>query len=242
MKEPTEKELEGIRERAKDVTAKLAAKGKDAPTVAIEFAGSPKAGKSTNIDTVAHFFKRLGLKVWAPTEGASKRTPYHLKHDLVAYNAWALNYAISELLIGYHNVDKHNLVILDRGPFDSLAWMNLLKDKGELDDDELSRIERFALHPKWTNLINRLYLFTCSPEESMNREHASKLVKLAGSAVNKDFLSRLLNQYQALEKRLKGEYGEKILPIDTTSGSSPKMSAFTIAEDVVRVFEAKLSA
>ena len=38
----------------------------------VEFAGSPKAGKSTTIDIVTHFFKRTGFKTWAPTEGASK--------------------------------------------------------------------------------------------------------------------------------------------------------------------------
>jgi thymidylate kinase len=240
MNKPTSDDLDDLRQRAERIAQSLAAKGQDAPTVAIEFAGSPKAGKSTNIDTVTHFFKRLGLKVWAPTEGASKRTPYHLKRDLVAYNAWALNYAISELLIGYHNVDKQHLVILDRGPFDSLAWMSLLRDKGELSDDEYQRIEGFSLHPKWIELIDRLYLFTCEPAESLNREHATKLVELEGSAVNDDFLTKLLNQYKALEQKLALSYGDKIMALDTTSGSSPKQSAFNVAKDVVGVFEKRL--
>ena len=78
----------------------------DAPPVVIEFSGSPKSGKTTNIDIVCHFMKRMGFKIWAPTEGASKRTPYHLKSDLVAFNTWSLNYAISELIVAYHNVDR----------------------------------------------------------------------------------------------------------------------------------------
>jgi putative protein kinase ArgK-like GTPase of G3E family len=48
----------------------------------IEFAGTPKSGKSTCIDTVSHFFRRNGYKVLTPTEGASKRTPYYLKENL----------------------------------------------------------------------------------------------------------------------------------------------------------------
>jgi putative protein kinase ArgK-like GTPase of G3E family len=55
----------------------------------VEFAGTPKSGKSTCIDTINHFFRRVGYKVLAPTEGASKRTPYYLKENLVAFNAWS---------------------------------------------------------------------------------------------------------------------------------------------------------
>ena len=92
----------------------------------------------------------MGFKVWAPTEGASKRTPYQLKRDLVAINTWSLNYAISELLVAYHNIDRPDLIILDRGPFDSLAWMTVLCGNGQLDVDELNTIKpRF---PIWVEL------------------------------------------------------------------------------------------
>src|SRR5580704_16202904 len=119
-KTPSDAELSQIAERAKALESKLATM--TAPVI-VEFSGIPKSGKSTNIDIINHFFRRNGFKVWAPTEGASKRTPYILRKDLVAFNAWSLNYAISELLLSYHNVDTPHLVILDRGPFDSLAWM-----------------------------------------------------------------------------------------------------------------------
>lgn len=239
MGEPTKEELKSLEERAREVVGQLTKQG-EPPIVAIEFAGSPKAGKSTNIDTVTHFFKRLGLKVWAPTEGVSKRTPYHLKHDWVYYNSWALNYAISELIIGYHYVDKHHLVILDRGPFDSLAWMSLLKKQGKLTGDEYQRIERFALHPKWSDLIDKLYLFTCDPGVSMERELALKLIKTDGSALNHDTLSGLLDEYEALQDHLDGEYSGKILPITTSKESTPKQSAYQIAKDVIEIFERKL--
>ena len=164
----------------------------------VEFAGSPKAGKTTNIDIVTHFFKRTGFKPWAPTEGASKRTPYFLRRDLVAFNAWALNYAISEILTAYHNVEEYDLVVLDRGPFDSLAWMNVLKNDGELDRDGYNRIKNFAEHPKWANLVERIYLFTCSPQVSMNREHDAKLIRSEGTAMNEEMLRKLHEQYESL--------------------------------------------
>ena len=166
----------------------------------VEFAGSPKAGKTTNIDIVTHFFKRTDFKTWAPTEGASKRTPYYLRRDLVAFNAWALNYAISEILIAYHNVEEYDLVVLDRGPFDSLAWMRVLRDDGELTPDEYTRIQAFARHPKWAKLVERVYLFTCRPETSLKREHEAKLIRSDGTAMNKTMLGKLHEQYSTLGK------------------------------------------
>ena len=99
----TDRKDEELQERAKELVKRISPlrNGDELPLV-VEFAGSPKAGKSTTIDIVTHFFKRTGFRVWAPTEGASKRTPYFLRRDLVAFNAWALNYAISEILTAYH--------------------------------------------------------------------------------------------------------------------------------------------
>lgn len=55
----------------------------------VEFSGTPKSGKTSCIDTVVHFFRRVGFKVLAPTEGASKRTPYYLKENLFFFNSWS---------------------------------------------------------------------------------------------------------------------------------------------------------
>ena len=204
----------------------------------VEFAGSPKAGKTTNIDTVTHFFKRTDFKIWAPTEGASKRTPYFLRRDLVAFNAWALNYAISEILTAYHNVEEYDLVILDRGPFDSLAWMRVLKDDGELTQDEYDRIERFARHPKWTNLVERIYLFTCNPETSMDREHDAKLIRGRGTAMNLEMLGKLHEQYDFLGQDLAGD-SLSIRRFSTDEGSGPRESAREIVIDIMDLLERK---
>lgn len=205
--------------------------------IVVEFAGSPKAGKSTTIDILTHFFKRMGFKVWATTEGASKRTPYHLKRDLVAFNTWTLNYAISELLVAYYNVDHHDLVILDRGPFDSLSWMGLLRDKGDLQQDELDVIEKFAKLPRWSTFIKRVYLFECSPETSLKRETDSKLTAKGGIAMNPKMLSDLLKQYNKMKTML-GEF--PLMNVKTTRGTNPKRTSFALAKDVLSVFQKHL--
>ncbi|MBA3311818.1 MAG: hypothetical protein H0T47_00800 [Planctomycetaceae bacterium] len=220
-----------LESRARDLIPRC----KEDRTVVVEFAGSPKAGKTTTIDIVTHFFKRMGFKVWAPTEGASKRTPYHLKRDLVAFNTWSLNYAISELLVAFNNVDKQDLIILDRGPFDSLAWMSLLKDEGKLTDSEFRIIKDFALHPKWGELVSRVNLFVCDPKISLQRELSHKLTHVSGNAMNDDMLAKLCGCYERLSQEIGDKY--PVAKFDTTKSDGPLRVAESIATDILELIE-----
>lgn len=208
------------------------------PPLVLEFAGSPKAGKTTTIDIVQHFLRRMDFNVVAPSEGASKRNPYHLRRELVAYNAWTLNYAVSELLVSYYNVDTPDVIMLDRGIFDSLAWMGLLQYRGVLSRQEAEIIRRFALHPRWAMLVSRLYLFICRPEVSLARETASKLTMEGGTAMNPDLLAVLLGQYEQLADKLGEQY--PVRRIDTTEPGPPQVTAYHVVRDILQTWELKL--
>ena len=80
-----------------------------------EFSGTPKSGKSTCIDSVSHFFRRLGFRVLAPTEGASRRTPRYLRDNLFRFNIWSASYALTHILEGLSSPEKYHIAILDRG-------------------------------------------------------------------------------------------------------------------------------
>lgn len=227
-------ELDQLTEDAKRVLRNRNEGSKVCHPSVIEFSGSPKAGKTTTIDIVSHFYKRLGFRVWAPTEGASKRTPYHLKKDLVAFNSWSLNYAISELLLAYYNVDNPDLIILDRGPFDSLAWMAMLQERGEISQNDYSTIKSYATLEKWSNLVSTVFVFTCSPEISLEREHESKLTTAPGTAMNKEILAAMLRQYELLASK---SNGYPIKRIDTASGTTPKTTAYEVAKVVLDTLE-----
>ena len=111
--------------------------------VFVEFSGTPQSGKSTCIDIVSHFFRRVDFNVLAPTEGASKRTPYYLRNGLVAFNTWSASYALTHILEGLHHSDKYHLAILDRGLFDALVWFQLLKSDGEISPETCKTIQNF---------------------------------------------------------------------------------------------------
>lgn len=234
---PSEDDLERIGKKAEAIQARL--NELRAPVI-IEFSGSPKSGKTTNIDIIEHFFKRSKFKVWAPSEGASKRTPYNLRRDLVAFNSWSLNYAISELLLSYHNIDMPHLVILDRGPFDSLAWMGVLQHDKKLSPEDYAVIRNFALLPKWADVIDRIYLFTCAPDISLERENALKLTERSGLAMNSGMLENLLQQYTSLAKN-ESKYPVVTVSTDNTTGKDgPKNSAFAIVSDLLECFSKRL--
>ena len=224
--------LATLRETAKEILEVRKSNSTPRDPIVIEFSGSPKSGKSTTIDIVGHFFKRSGFRVWAPTEGASKRTPYQLKRDLVAFNSWSLNYAISEILLAFHNVEPHDLVILDRGPFDSLAWMGVLKDQSKISENEYNVIRNYALMDKWAKVVSQIFLFTCTPEISLQRENASKLITGPGTAMNKDMLLALLGQYNLLEGELQ-DYPVK--KIETSQSESPLPTSFQVAEVILNL-------
>jgi hypothetical protein len=86
-------DVDTLRERANNLRDAITERARHRPTF-IEFSGSPKSGKSSCIDIVAHFFRRLNFSVLAPTEGASKRTPYYLKDDLVTFNTCEHGYPL----------------------------------------------------------------------------------------------------------------------------------------------------
>ena len=222
--------LDQLREDAKSVLCSRNSNSEDIRPSVIEFSGSPKAGKTTTIDIVSHFYRRLGFRVWAPTEGASKRTPYHLKKDLVAFNSWSLNYAISEILLAYHNVDDPDLIILDRGPFDSLAWMAVLREQDDISQAEYDTIKSYATLGKWAGMVSKIFVFVCTPEISLNREHASKLTTAPGIAMNEAMLAAVLRQYESLTEELEGY---PIVKIDTSNGTTPKETAYKVASEVL---------
>ena len=144
-------DLRKLRERAEAVLQELGGQPRvrDQPRVRpvfVEFSGSPKSGKSTCIDIVGHFFRRLGFRILAPTEGASKRTPYYLKNNLVAFNTWSASYALNHIFDGLYSADRYDISILDRGLFDALVWFELLSTSGDITEEVSRKVQDFLLN------------------------------------------------------------------------------------------------
>lgn len=169
--------------------------------VFVEFAGTPKSGKRSCIEIVRHFFRRTEFKVLAPAEGASRRTPWYLKDDLMAFNTWSASYALMHVLEGLHGSDQYDLAILDRGLFDALAWFELLAKRGDISAEDRDTVHGFLRLAKWRNAIDSVFLFRTDPDTSLEREHMDKLIEEPGQAMNVAFLTELNEAYEEVEHR-----------------------------------------
>ena len=226
--------LEDLKNRAQRV---LDSRSEDRPLF-VEFAGTPKSGKSTCIDTINHFFRRSGFKVLAPTEGASKRTPYFLKDNLVAYNVWSASYALTHILEGRYGSDEYQLVILDRGLFDALAWFELLQGRQDVTDEECSIIQNFLLVKHWREFVDTVFLFETDPGTSLERENRDKLIKEPGQAMNSDFLTTLNTAYQTVRQKYSDQFGQlHVVNTGQSENTTPQQTAYAVAGKIIDLLE-----
>ncbi len=89
--------------------------------IVVEFAGVPKAGKTTTIAQIQAFLKRCGFKVEVVIERASICPIKDKKH--VNFNIWTACTTLAQILEKTQTPprpDDPQILILDRGIFDSL--------------------------------------------------------------------------------------------------------------------------
>ena len=211
--------------------------------VFVEFSGTPKSGKSTCIEIVRHFFRRLDYNVLAPAEGASRRTPYYLKDHLMAFNTWSASYALMHILEGLHGSDRYDLAILDRGLFDALAWFELLAARREIPIEVRDQVQNFLQIEDWRSKIDVVLLFTTDAETAMEREDRDKLIIERGQAMNPKFLTELNGAYAEVERKYANRFS-RFEPIDTSGSQNtdPVSTAAAVARIILEIFEKKLSA
>jgi hypothetical protein len=213
---------------------------KEVPTTSpifVEFSGSPKSGKSTCIDIVAHFFRRMSFSVLAPTEGASKRTPYYLKSDWAAFNTWSACYALTHVLEGLYHSDRYHLAILDRGLFDALVWFELLANDKVITADDRDKVHQFLLIDKWRSVINTVFLFQADPDTSMEREIRDKLVPDVGTAMNPAVLTRLNAAYDTIRGKYSNLFpGFEVINTSNCKNTTPQSTAFYVVNRILNLF------
>lgn len=240
INDPSEEQLEELHAHAQVLLQNLEANPRERPLF-VEFSGTPKSGKSTCIDIVAHFFRRTGFRILAPSEGASKRTPYFLKKDLPAFNAWSMGYALNYVLEGLYHSDNYQIVILDRGLFDALVWFELLAHRDDITEGERKIIQDFILIEKWRSVIDLVFLFSADPATSMDRENRDKLVSdfTHASAMRPDFLQELNDAYEAVQARSSGSFREFVrINTSESDGTSPRSTAYAVVGTILDLLSA----
>ena len=230
-------DLGQLRQRAESILESINGNPDKRP-IFIEFSGTPKSGKSTCIDIVSHFFRRINYRVLSPSEGASRRTPHHLRADLVAFNTWSASYALTLILESLYDPYKYQLVILDRGLFDALAWFQLMLNRDQITLETCDQIHNFLLIDKWRSIIDEVFLFTADPDTSLERENQHTLIDEPGRTMNPEFLQELNVAYSSVRKKYADEF-QHFENIDTSGSeaTTPESTAAKVADLILDRFK-----
>ena len=175
-----------------------AAKPRTRPFV-VELFGTPKAGKTTMKDMIKHFGKRNDWNVTAPTEGAEMiETP----RDTPLYNIETRNYAMSALhariAVAHPEAD---LVILDRGPYDGIMWLDYWTRKGKLSAEDHATIEAYYRLPMFLDQFDAHLCMVCEPKLALIREVAHTVSTKDGDTMNPKSLETLFDAHRKMWER-----------------------------------------
>ncbi|QGZ93204.1 hypothetical protein [Terricaulis silvestris] len=198
----------------------------------IEFAGTPKAGKSTAVEAVRHFFSRQNFRVHILSERAAQ-CPIPMKGHLF-FNTWCATSMLAELL---ENIETDtDIIIVDRGIFDSLVWLLLQRERGELTQEEADTIEAFLLLERWRSLIDLSIVMSVDADTAMKREVAQRITKKPGSIMNTDVLNAITRSVRTATDKYEKDF-PKILSLDTSGSSSVRESNADLANNIVDCLE-----
>ena len=197
----------------------------------LEVTGTPKAGKSTTILLLESFFKACGWRVHVVRERAAQ-CPIAMKGHFF-FNSWTTSTMLAEVI---EAVDRPvDLIILDRGFFDSLVWLELQQERRQVTEEEAKTFVNFVLLDRWRSLVDAVVVMSVTPEIALEREKKGLLVPRKGSVMNQQALQSF---NAALDRAVKLHGGRfDLVPIDSKTEDAKTVAA-TIVGELSRRIEA----
>lgn len=176
----------------------------------IELTGTPKAGKSTSVVALQTFFKEAGFQVHLLKERAAD-CPLPMKGHFY-FNAWTMATMLAEVLETHET--SVDLLILDRGFFDALVWLELQVRRDQVTAAEKKVFSDFVLLERWRSLVDTTVVMKVDPTVALKREHQNQIVRREGSMMNR----RALGEFNNALAHVTEQYSTcfSILTIDTT--------------------------
>ena len=205
----------------------------------IEFAGVPKAGKTTTLKHVQTFLKRCGFRTDVVVERASVCPIRDKKH--ANFNVWTACTTLAQVLEKTQNPlkpDDPHILFLDRGLFDSICWMRMMERISRLRKDEREQVERFLTLDDWRKRISTVFVMLASAEDAMRREQGVLPVASGGSIMNTETLKQIRTVNQHCSEELRDRF--RIITIDTSAGETkdnPQRTAEVVTEAVLSLAE-----
>lgn len=183
--------------------------------IVIEFSGSPKAGKTSCINSLELFLKRNGFSVKVVQERASV-CPVSDKQSPM-FNLWTACASLAALIGTLENKnDNIDVLILDRGIFDAMCWFQWLVSTKRMESNQQKITEDFFLMEELIKTIDIVFAFCVNPEVSIEREYTKLLTDKPGTIMNKKILSEYLDAVRHTIN-YKRKYFHDVFEIDTSA-------------------------
>lgn len=168
----------------------------------LEVTGTPKAGKTTLITLAEGFLRDAGWHVHVLTERAAA-CPLPMKGHFL-FNTWTLGTMLAGLIDAVDRDD--DLVILDRGVFDALIWLEVQKQQGQVSYGEARAFEAFVMVERWRKLTDATCTILVDPAISMRRENQRRLLPRTGSVMNPKALPTFNAALKSLMRKHRGNF------------------------------------
>ena len=234
--------MQSTEDRVARATAAAERFKKDARApIVIEFAGLPKAGKTTTLGQVQSFLKRCGFRAEIVVERASVCPIRDKKHS--NFNVWTACTTLAQILEKTQTpprADDPEILILDRGIFDAICWFSVMEHLARVRKNDRLKIEEFLGMSDWSKRISGVILMTADPNDSIEREKGHLPVEgSAGSIMNINVLTEMRETILATADRLKGKY--RIKTVNTSEkGFDQTKTCEVVADQVLDWIEGEL--
>jgi predicted NUDIX family phosphoesterase len=220
-------EYDGLKREAERLRLLLEKQARKAYVV--EITGTPKAGKSSAIGLVESFFKSCGWRIHVVRERAAE-CPIPMKGHFF-FNTWTTATMLAEVLAVADS--RFDLVILDRGFFDALVWLELQRRRQQVTEPEAEAFENFVLLDRWRALVDLTIVMSVSPDQAIARELTDRLIPRRGSLMNE----RALQAFNRALESARDKHGHNF-QLDDIDCETPARKA--VAADILKRIMARV--
>jgi predicted NUDIX family phosphoesterase len=102
--------------------------------------------------------------------------------------------------------EKLDVLILDRGLFDGLVWIDWQEKTHRVSATEAKGFRGFVLTPRWRGLVDLVFVMHCDAKTSLDREYANQITLRHGAIMNNATLTELRQHYLEAASRYQGEF------------------------------------
>jgi thymidylate kinase len=171
--------------------------------IVIEFSGTPRSGKTIPLTHLYEFFKKTGLQVTLLEEPAGKiNSQIKQQEELVKMNLFEYNKLTFELarnaLVKELNERSSDVILMDRGMYDSLIWLNLFFKKGLISEKEYKETINFRIK-KAKGLVDFIFVCYANWLKAMQRDYFNSISIEPRRIINEENLTDYNNALEECE-------------------------------------------